>query len=105
MAKKMTDNAKLAAALKNLAKLPDFAFNKLESTGETIMILRGQEGYMEVAEGTYPVSDPDILNLQHGVTKIQAEAMLNGSSFGWHVPGADVDFLTEAYAKKKPQTP
>ena len=65
--------------------LPSVSFARLPSTGETIIIKRGELGY-------YPSQShraPEELNADLEVTPAQAEAMLVGSMFGWDVPGAD----------------
>jgi len=67
--------------------LPDFCFGKLPSTGEAIVIDRGESGYRAL-RGDF---DADVENEKLGVTKAQAEAMFAGSMFGWNVPGANPD--------------
>ena len=69
-------------------KLPDFCFAKLPSTGEAIVIDRGDEGQYTKLKGNYDVDEE---NKKLGVTIPQREAMLAGSMFGWHVPGANPD--------------
>lgn len=75
--------------VKFIDKLPEFSFAYLNTTNEVIMIKRGINGY-------YPQPDlegysVDQLNEAYGITKPQAEAMLKGSMFGWHVPASDPD--------------
>lgn len=65
--------------------LPDFCFAALPSTGQPIVIDRGESGYTGLS-GTY---DIDRENKKLGVTAGQREAMFTGSMFGWKVPGAD----------------
>ncbi len=68
-------------------KLPDFCFAHLPSTGEAILIDRGDNQYSKL-RGDY---DVDVENAKLGVTAGQREAMLSGSMFGWHVPAANPD--------------
>jgi hypothetical protein len=67
--------------------LPEFSFAKLPTTGETIKIVRGESGYR--VNDKYKTANADELNETLGVTKAQAEAMMTGSMFGWHVAGAN----------------
>ena len=57
-----------------------------------IVITKGEKGYTPT--GIYPQdSSPKegvaAANEANGVTKAQEAAMVAGSMFGWHVPGAD----------------
>ena len=77
--------------LATLQKLPPLCYATLPSTGEVILIRRGESGY-------YPVTShltPTQLNTCLGTkpTATQVEAMLAGSMFGWEVPGADPDIV------------
>lgn len=74
-----------------LAKLPARCFAQLPSTGETIVIVRGESGYRPIDS----VCPPEMLNaaLPEPPTPEQVQAMLIGSMFGWDVPGADPDVL------------
>ena len=72
--------------------LPDSCFSFLESTGEVIIIRKGEQGYTptgQYAEGISPKEGVDALNQAKGVTKAQAAAMVAGSMFGWDQPAAD----------------
>ena len=74
------------------SSLPDKCFSYLESTGEMIVITRGEKGYAPT--GIYPQSDSpkegaSALNAANGVTKAQEAAMVAGSMFGWETPAAD----------------
>lgn len=74
------------------ASLPDKCFSYLESTGEMIVITKGEKGYVPtgyVGENITPREAVDAANEAIGVTRAQEEAMVAGSMFGWHVPGAD----------------
>jgi hypothetical protein len=67
--------------------LPPCCFARMPTTGETVLIVRGGQGY-------HPVSSPfpaAQLNdtLPRPPTAAEIEAMMAGSMFGWDVPGAD----------------
>lgn len=66
-------------------KLPDTCFAILPSSGEVIGIKAGEMGYVAV---TQP-NGFTLEELNPGLTPQQVEAMVAGSMFGWHVPGAD----------------
>lgn len=70
--------------------LPPIAFidntEGLAQTGRKVVaIKRGMPGCYAIVTAC----TADELNAQRGVTAAQREAMLMGSLFGWHVPGAD----------------
>ena len=74
--------------------LPSTCFAQLPSSGEIILLTKGEQGYQQTED--YPDSDymknksiVEKLNRDSGVTKAQAAAMLAGSMFGWDVPAAD----------------
>ena len=74
------------------SSLPEKCFSHLESTGEIIVITKGEKGYVPM--GIYPQSgSPEeavaALNKANDVTPAQKEAMVAGSMFGWAVPAAD----------------
>lgn len=88
---RVVDTARLAS---NMAKLPEKAYHKntLHCTGPygippLIGIKKGDDGYHPI----YVNTTAEALNEGLGVTKAQAEAMLNGSLFGWDTPSADPD--------------
>ena len=64
--------------------LPPVSAHRLPSTGETIIINRGESGYIPM-----PDEDMQEFNKDRGVTPAQAEAMFVGSMFGWDNTGAD----------------
>lgn len=73
--------------------LPEQCFSILPSTGELIVIKKGEESYRrsKVALDT-PESYrryADHMNENFHVTKAQEAAMLAGSMFGWQVPATD----------------
>ena len=74
-----------------LAKLPPACFAAVPGSRglRTLRIVRGVPGYAD-GEAALPV---DRLNAGLPVppTPERVEAMLVGSMFGWHVPGADPD--------------
>jgi len=67
------------------SRLPEFCAAKLPSTGDTILIERGESGYRPMAGNP----DMDALNKGFKCSIAQREAMFCGSMFGWNVPGAD----------------
>ena len=83
---------KAQAVIPLRSSLPDKCFSYLESTGEMIVITKGEKGYRPtgaVGAGVTPREAVDAANKTIGVTRPQEEAMVAGSMFGWHVPGAD----------------
>ena len=89
-AERMKDNGITVIPLRS--SLPDKCFSNLESTGEMIVITKGEKGYTPT--GIYPQDASPrkgvaAANEANGVTKAQEAAMVAGSMFGWHVPGAD----------------
>lgn len=71
--------------------------------GTVIRVLRGESGYAIEARYEDPKIAQDVVDKANGpsMTKAQLEAMLAGSMFGWHVPGADPETYTEDGASKK----
>ena len=76
------------------SSLPAQCFSVLPSSGELILLTRGENGYSPC----YDFSTPDArqnrefaddCNVKNGVTKAQEAAMLAGSMFGWQTPAAD----------------
>lgn len=88
------------------ASLPDKCFSYLESTGEMIVITKGEKGYTSTGaygENITPREAVDAANEAIGVTRAQEEAMVAGSMFGWHVPGADPKNYNENGEPIRPQ--
>jgi len=81
---------------KNLAALPAHCYSILNTTGELIIIKRGEtgyfptEGYTENEHCTFEQLVV-ILNNRMGVSPAQRFAMDMGSMFGWDIPGAHPD--------------
>lgn len=72
-------------------KLPDYCYSTLLTTGETILIKKGESGYYK----TIQQKPADELNALIGVTKAEAEAMYAGSMFGWGTSAANPDNYDE----------
>ena len=74
------------------SSLPEKCFSLLESTGEIIVITKGEKGYSPTGiypQDASPKEDVAALNASNGVTKAQEAAMVAGSMFGWDTPAAD----------------
>ena len=72
--------------------LPDSCFSTLETTGELIVITKGEKGYSPTGifpQDTTPKEGAAALNAANGVTKAQEAAMVAGSMFGWETTAAD----------------
>lgn len=67
--------------------LPEQCFYKHNVTGETILIVRGEEGFFPQSDLKH--RDPEELNEILGVNKGQATAMYKGSMYGWDVPASN----------------
>ena len=74
------------------SSLPPHCFGILPSSGELIIITRGEKGYLlseMKIDGKSNREVADIANAAVGITKAQEAAMLAGSMFGWQTPAAD----------------
>ena len=74
------------------SSLPPHCFSILPSSGELIIITRGEKGYLlseMKIDGKSNREVADIANAAVGTTKAQEAAMLAGSMFGWQTPAAD----------------
>ena len=76
------------------SSLPEQCFSTLPSTGELILIKKGEQGYLPCYD--FSTNDPtqnqafaDDRNTKNHVAKAQEAAMLAGSMYGWAVPAAD----------------
>lgn len=71
--------------------LPYQCYSVLPSSGELIMLRRGQQGYFPVVASMPSCSNrerADRLNREVGITKAQEAAMVAGSLFGFDAPAA-----------------
>ncbi len=66
-------------------RLPRVCLAITPGTNEPIRIVRGVEGKYAV----HPNTDVARFNNERGITDAQVKAMIAGSMFGWHCPGAD----------------
>lgn len=87
-------------------KLPDLCYSTLPSSGELIMIKKGDKGY-HTCSYSAPYREQNEMtaaqnNRRMGVTPQQEAAMLGGSLFGWATPAAKV---TSYDLKGKPIRP
>lgn len=76
------------------SSLPVQCFSVIPSSGELILITRGEKGYSPCYDFSSPDTQQnrefaDDRNVKNGVTKAQEAAMLAGSMFGWQTPAAD----------------
>ena len=76
------------------SSLPVQCFSVLPSSGELILLTRGEKGYSPCYDFSTPDAQQnrefaDDRNVKNGVTKAQEAAMLAGSMFGWQTPAAD----------------
>ena len=76
------------------SSLPVQCFSTLPSSGELILLTRGEKGYtpcpqFSVADAEKNRQFAEESNGKNGITKAQEAAMLIGSMFGWQVPAAD----------------
>ena len=80
--------------------LPGMCYSTLKSTGELIVIKKGESGYFKTDHNTNDPAENSVranrMNKMIGVTGAQLKAMEFGSMFGWDKPGAK----PEAYLKK-----
>lgn len=81
----------------HLSKLPEMCATTLPSTGEPIIIKRGEDGYYPMPDGR----SIDEINEAFEAKLNHVRAMEAGSLFGWHVPGADPDRWNEDGSYKR----
>jgi len=87
------DHAKAAEA--NCAKLPETCYGIHMTTGDTIILKRGEVGYHDPGYGDQGEEVVNRLNDRMDVTRQQRAAMEAGSVFGYHLPIADPDIYNE----------
>lgn len=75
------------------SSLPARCYSVAESTGKLIIITKGKPGFTDVNDNRNTLEQnrklADEHNAEMGVTKVQEQAMLAGSMFGWNVAAAD----------------
>lgn len=67
--------------------LPDYCYAMHPTDNRVIKIVRGESGYHPAP---IPRDKIDEANAALGVTGKHVQAMMIGSMFGWHVPGAQL---------------
>ena len=74
-------------------ELPDSCLSTLPSSGQLIILKRGERGYYASDWDTGNREENQNIAREHnrrrGISDIQEAAMRAGSMFGWHTPGAD----------------
>lgn len=74
-------------------ELPDFCLSTLPSSGQLIILKRGERGYYASGWDTGKREENQNIAQEHnrrrGISDIQEAAMIAGSMFGWSLPGAD----------------
>lgn len=74
-------------------ELPDFCFSTIPSTGQLIILKKGERGYYASEWDTGNREENQKIaqahNRRRGISNIQEAAMSAGSMFGWSLPGAD----------------
>ena len=87
--------------------LPDVCYSTLLFSGELIIIKSGESGYFQCDYSSKDLNVnrkyADIWNREHGISKAQEVAMVIGSMFGWHVPGADPKYYSNDGKPIKPK--
>lgn len=94
----MKEGHKKKESLASLSVLPPICYIILPSTGETVMMKRGESGLHS------PLYDdsPEELNAMIGVTPQQAAAMEYGAMRGWDSPFADPE-VYDGRGRLKPE--
>lgn len=90
------------------SSLPEQCVSVLPSTGELILLKKGEQGYtpcFDFSTDDYEQnrSFADDRNVKNGVSKAQEAAMLAGSMFGWQTPAADPKNYDEQGQPIKPR--
>lgn len=103
-AERMEQNGQKVIPLRN--SLPKQCYSILPTTGEIIIVKRGESGYYKTDlpnEGKKENRETvDACNQTGGLTRAQEEAMRFGSMFGWDSPSADPKNYTEDGVPIKP---
>lgn len=88
-------------------RLPETCLSTLPSTGQLIVIKRGESGYYPSDWNTESAAEnrkiADYHNGKRGITKAQEEAMLAGSMHGWDVPAAKPHVQEQIQKKRQEQ--
>lgn len=82
--------------LETLKKLPEMCGARKPDDNAPIAIRRGIMGYSPWCAGI----SPEKFNELKGIKPVVVEAMIAGSMFGFHVPGADPDIYTPTQVAK-----
>ena len=80
------------------SSLPLTCFSVLPSTGEMIVLIRGETGYKPAGmavQGKSCREGVDLANDAAGVTRAQEAAMFAGAMYGWTTPSADPENYDE----------
>ena len=104
-AERMKDNGIEIIPLRS--SLPDKCFSYLETTGEMIVITKGEKGYTPTGiypQDATPKEGVAAANEANGVSRAQEAAMVAGSMFGWQVPGADPKNYDDHGLPARPKT-
>jgi len=87
--------------------LPNMCWAVNLTSGALICIKNGESGFYTSKWSTNSREQnqkiADHCNQQLGVTPLQADAMVNGSIFGWDTPAADPDYLASIKEKQSLQ--
>lgn len=84
-------NAADTALAANLAKLPEVCYAVEITSGNTIILKKGENGYHDPQYGVQGEEAVNHFNDRMGVTRQQRAAMEFGSIIGYHLPGANPD--------------
>lgn len=88
--------------------LPEQCFSVLPSTGELVLLTKGERGYTPCYDFSTGDRQQNLIfmedrNMKNHVSKAQAAAMLGGSMFGWDCPAADPKSYDEQGQPIKPR--
>lgn len=75
------------------SSLPERCYAVSPGEGKLVIVTKGENGYTDINDfRNSPEKNRELAdghNAEMGVTKVQEEAMLAGSMFGWNTPAAD----------------